>query len=1048
MKEGIYEQVINKYIKETLDNIDLNKFVVQKENIDKEEARSALSLYLVNVLKKALGYLNDEDESIKPQIDACNKIISLLKNATNEEYLDNFTIDENGEILTAFYSKVNNILALKENKIIRPSTPLSQSFLFTGSNKEPSLLNEFEKEILSCDSIDMLVSFIKWSGIRCIYDELKEFTDKGRNLRIITTTYMGATDFKAIEMLSNLNNTTIKISYDGDRTRLHAKAYLFKRDNGFTTAYIGSSNISNPALTTGLEWNLKVTEKDSAEIVRKFEASFESYWFDKEFKPFNINEDEEKFKKALAYYSKDKKNRMKFNFEIIPYDYQKEILENLRAEREIFNRHKNLIVAATGVGKTVISAFDYKEFIKENPQKNNLLFVAHREEILNQSIDTFRFVLGDLNFGEELVGGKVPNDISHLFASVQSLNSKELYEKTTRNFYDFIIIDEFHHAAAPSYKKLLEYYKPKILLGLTATPERMDEKDILKYFDYRIASEMRLGEAINRNLLCPFQYFCVSDTEDLSKLKWSRKGYDINELSKLYTNNKIRANQIINSVYRYVDDVNKVKGLGFCVSVEHAKYMAKFFNEKGIPSMALYGDSKDEDRYNAKNMLIKGDIKIIFVVDLYNEGIDIKEINTVLFLRPTESLTIFLQQLGRGLRLCDGKDCLTVLDFVGRAHKNYNFEERFRALIGKTRHSVRYYLENGFLNVPKGCYIGLEKLAKDYILENIKEAALTKKNIVSKLRTFEADSGLKLNLSNFLRYYHISLVDFYGRTGDRCFYSLLSDVGIIKGYDYEKDEYIIKRLKNLFHINSRFFIKFIWNAIKNYKTISYRSLTNIERLYVNMFYYSFYRKHPEKEGMANIESTFKDICKRAELRDEIIQILEYNYECIDFVDKEVNLGYDLPLYVYCTYSIDQVMAAFGYFDNDKSPEFREGVKYFDDKKTDIFFITLNKSEKEFSPSTMYEDYAINERLFHWQTQSRTSADSATGRRYINHKKTGNKILLFIRENKNENGITSPFMFLGEAEYVSHSGDRPISFIWKLKNDMPPEIIKKANKSII
>lgn len=249
-------------------------------------------------------------------------------------------------------------------------------------------------------------------------------------------------------------------------------------------------------------------------------------------------------------------------------------------------------------------------------------------------------------------------------------------EKTEKDFYDFIIVDEFHHAAAQSYQKLLDYYEPKILLGLTATPERMDGKSVLTYFDDRIAAEIRLTEAIDRKLLSPFQYFGVSDTVDLSNVKWRKKGYDLRELENVYTSDKIRVRQIVKSLYKYVTDIDEVKGLGFCVGVEHAKYMAKSLNDFGIPSIALHGGSDREVRETAKQKLLAGDIRFIFVADLYNEGVDLPEVNTVMFLRPTESLTVFLQQLGRGLRLAEGKECLTVLDFIGQAHKDYDVFEK------------------------------------------------------------------------------------------------------------------------------------------------------------------------------------------------------------------------------------------------------------------------------------------------------------------------------------------------------------------------------------
>lgn len=413
MKQGLYEQIINTKILEELDGINKENFIIDKENIDNEEAKVLLSQYIESVIRRSLNYIRDKekekDYKLLRQIEACNKIINILSEISDEEDIKKYKIDENGEILTALYSKINNKRTLTKEKAIRPVTPLSQSSLFTGASLEPNMLSELNKEILSCDSIDLLVSFVKWSGIRCLMDSLEEATQGGKKLRIITTSYMGATDFKAINELSKLPNTEIKISYDTERTRLHAKAYMFKRDTGFTTAYIGSSNLSNAALTSGLEWNIKITEQDSFDIVRKFEATFESYWNDSEFISYKgSDEDKIRLKRSLRNELKTEENDFNFTFDIRPYSYQKEILDKLKVEREIFNKNRNLVIAATGVGKTVISAFDYKNYCNDNKGKaNRLLFVVHREEILKQARDTFRAILKNNNFGDLMVGGEL-----------------------------------------------------------------------------------------------------------------------------------------------------------------------------------------------------------------------------------------------------------------------------------------------------------------------------------------------------------------------------------------------------------------------------------------------------------------------------------------------------------------------------------------------------------------------------------------------------------------------------------------------------------------
>ena len=541
---------------------------------------------------------------VSSQVALANRIISTIITETKENELDEMTVAERAEQLLALFDKKNSILSLNEKAaIIRPETSIAQSSLFTGAIHEPQMFTELKKEI-------------------------------------ITTSYMGATDVKAIEELRKLPNTKIKVSYDTKRTRLHAKTYVFYRDTGFTTAYVGSSNLSNAAISSGLEWNVKVTKKDLPETIDKIEATFESYWNSNEFEYYN-EEQKERLARALKaekYF--DNNNAEVYTMDIAPYSYQQEILDKLEAERKVRGYHRNLVVAATGTGKTVISALDYKRFRKQNPDKPcRLLFVAHREEILKQSMYTFRAVLKDANFGEMFVGSYKPESIDNLFISIQTFNSQSFTEKTTSDFYDYIIVDEFHHAAAPTYQKLLSYYNPQILLGLTATPERMDSKSILPYFNNRIAAEIRLPEAIDRKLLCPFQYFGVTDTVDLDHLKWAAGGYDKGELSRIYTLSGMMANRradlVVSSLLKYVTDIDDVKGLGFCVTVEHAEFMSNYFNARGIPSMFLTGHSPDEERKDAKARLVKGEVRFIFVVDIYNEGVDIPEVNTVLFLRPT-----------------------------------------------------------------------------------------------------------------------------------------------------------------------------------------------------------------------------------------------------------------------------------------------------------------------------------------------------------------------------------------------------------------------------
>ena len=1044
LKEGLYEQVINAEIADELNICEQEGYVFSTGEISSPESSRILADYISNIIGQQLHVVLDRKrEDVSAQVELVNKLIATIKSQTEEDSLEGKELDINPQQLFSFLNKQNTIFALnKSAEVIRPETSIAQSSLFTGAVNEPQMFSELKKEIVSSNRIDMIVSFIKWSGLRLIIDELQEFTNKGGKLRIITTSYMGATDAKAIDRLHQLPNTEIRVSYDTEITRLHAKSYVFYRETGYTTAYIGSSNMSKAALSIGLEWNVKIAQQDQKETIQKINATFESYWNSPEFELY----DESKKERLHRALSKEKQTGVSsegiLNFDIRPYSYQKEVLEKLYAEREIQGNYRNLVVAATGTGKTVISAFDYKNFRDfSKPNKPRLLFVAHREEILKQSLYTFRHVLRDNNFGELFVGNYAPSSLDILFVSIQTYNSQELYDKISDDFYDYIVVDEFHHAAASSYAKLLDHHNPKILLGLTATPERMDGKNILSYFNDRIAAEIRLPEAIDRKLLCPFQYFGVTDNVDLSHLKWSRGGYDRTELSNLYTFSERIANRraihIIESVLKYTTDINEVKGLGFCVSIEHANYMSEVFNENGISSIALTGNSDNDLRDTAKQRLVDGGIKFIFVVDIYNEGIDIPEVNTVLFLRPTESLTIFLQQLGRGLRLYDDKECLTVLDFIGQANKKYRFENKFSALLIDSSKSIQKEIKKGFTHLPKGCYIQLEKKSKEYILDNIKASFSGKAGLISRIESFEEDSDLPLTLRNFLEYYNLDVRTLYAKGS---FYRLSVSAGVKEAFADNDESVMQKALQRFCLINSRRFIKFILRLLRGEKWI----LSAAENRMLQMLQYTVWGKGVND---CPYSDTAQSIMANSTMCSEMIELLEYQYSKIDFIDECADLGFECPLDLHCTYSRDQILVAMDFMN---PTSVREGSKYLRDKEIDVLFVTLNKSEKDYSPTTMYNDYSINEKLFHWQSQSTISDTSTTGLRYINQRKNGNKILLFVRDSKKDSilGITDSYTFLGAVEYVRHDSSKPINITWKLSSPIPAKFYKKSNKLMV
>lgn len=1044
MQLGLYEQLINKIVISKLNELDREKFYIKKSDIDKAEAAKLLSQYLSNVIKYALSLITGDD-SIDRQIILSNKIIYLLKDELSNQDFEEDLISLEAKILSAIFLKLDAGFSdfEKHLKSITPYSRLIHSELFTGNNSGISLESEIKKEILSSDRISFLVSFIKWTGIRIFEKELFDFTERGGQLKVITTSYMGATDLKAIEYLATLKNTEVKVSYNTDNERLHAKAYLFYRNTGFHTGYIGSSNLSRSALTNGLEWNIKVTSTEVGHIINKFVKTFDTYWQDKEFEFFDKQRDSAKLRIALKKESRISSTSVYTYFDIKPFPYQSEILEKLETERLVHNRDRNLLVAATGTGKTVISAFDFKNFRSVNSSAK-LLFVAHRKEILQQAQATFQGVLKDANFGELWVDGIEPERYDVVFASVQTLNNRLSDLSLSATFYDFIIVDEVHHISANSYRSILSYFQPKILLGLTATPERMDGEDILRDFCNTIAAEIRLPEALNRKLLCPFQYFGVTDNVDLSTAIWKNGRYLPAELTKVYTQNDNRVNHILFNLRKYLNDFQDVRALCFCITQEHAQYMAEKFTLSGINSDYLVS-SRSNERESIRLRFQRKEINYLFVVDIFNEGVDIPEIDTVLFLRPTESLTVFLQQLGRGLRLADKKDCLTVLDFVGNSRPEYDFAGKFRALIGKTNSTIHKEIEDDFPHLPLGCSIVLEKKAKEFILENIRNASSISKNqLVSKIQNYQHQTKLPFNLRNFSEFYHIPLQLIYKRG---CWKRLCQMAGKVEELDSTNEKEIHRAISKKWQsCNSITYFRFILDLAKNDFKFKFADLTEPEKQMCLMLHYDVW----QDAGMfRSLEASINAIGKNAVLNQEIIEVMNVLIDKINYIETDIVLPICQPLKIHSRYTREQILAAFGFSTFDQKSSIREGVALSIEKNLELLFITLNKSEKDFSPTTLYDDFAISEKLFHWQSQNNVKPESGKGKSYIDHLSENKRILIFVREkNEDEYGNVMGSVFLGDANFVEYEGSKPMNIKWELNEPIPHYLWKDTAKMAV
>ena len=843
MKIGIYEQIINQLFEKKISSIDPTRFYIGERTIEKNEVAKLLSTYLSNIFEQMLidviDTATDIDENeeitsthLKKSIDLANAIISKL--VTDFHLESGNLVSAQAKILTAVIDKTQSDYPNLSKRLeeIMPIKGLVNGELFTG--KGIKLYTELQKEICSANEIRLMVSFIKKRGLALLLPQLKEFTNRGGLLKVITTTYMKATDFEAVKQLATLKNTEIKITYDETSERLHAKAYIFLRETGFNTAYIGSSNMSEQALDTGVEWNIKVTQMEQPRMIKTIMGAFDASWWAEGYETFVNGEDDIRLKAAL---NENSEKEIDFNvLQLIhPFDYQQEILESLQMEREIRGHWRNLVIAATGTGKTVIAASDYKRFANSH-EHARLLFIAHREEILRQSLRTFQQVLCNYNFGEKWYGGEEPANYEHVFASKDMLNNRLDDLHLPEDYYDYIVIDEVHHVAAGSYRKIIDYFKPKILLGLTATPERMDGYDITQDFD-GISAEIRLDDALNKGLLVPFHYYGITDSVDYSEIAWNRGQYVASELSRIYTCNDARTGVILKSLETYLtkSNINNIRALCFCIDQNHAKYMAAKFTLCGLKADVLTSENT-QMRTVLYRRLKNKEINYLFVVDMFNEGIDIPEVDTILFLRPTESLTVFIQQFGRGLRKAKGKTHVDIFDYVGNCRAEFNYTDRMRAIIGRTSMSVEEEMERNCPHLPLGCRITLEPKAKEYIMRNIKGAIkrFTTQKIVTLVQNFEKHHSVPLTLTNFVNIYQIPLNKLYR---DRTWNQLLCETGIKHQQSRFNTELCRAVFRKWLSTDSYSYFSFIKNLVQKDFKIRVDILSPVDQKRLLMFYY-------------------------------------------------------------------------------------------------------------------------------------------------------------------------------------------------------------------
>jgi len=1035
MKPGLYDDLVTQSLIHEIERLKTDGIVPLFGKVEPAQLPDYLTRFLAAQLTKAIRIYGPNDAT--RQIELANAVIESISSKSEDlAFLLNERIARTDE------HDVLEELAATDKPSPRPLTELSASSLLTGAPGLPQLGREIELELATADRCDMLVAFVKSGGMRLLREPLRRFTERGGVLRLITTSYMGASDPAVVEELAKLPNTEIRINYDTHAARLHAKAYFFHRDSGLSTAYIGSANLSHAAMTSGLEWTVKCAARELPHLFRRCAAEFSGYWENPSFEPYDPG-NPDRFRDAIRKERRDfdEQGDTKLTvFDLSPHPFQQEILEALAFARESREHFRNLIIAATGTGKTMIAAFDYRNESRKLGRHPRLLFIAHRKEILEQALGSFRQVLKDGNFGGLMVDGLEPHSMDHVFCSIQTFTTRKLHEVHGTDAWEYVVIDEAHHAEAKSYDPIIDLLRPRILLGLTATPERTDGSSVAAHFDRPAAAEIRLPDALQDKLLCPFHYFAISDaTVDYSQIPWARGKYDEGELQNLLNANHLRAQLVLDKLREYLPDPygsgefdrKTVRALGFCVGIEHAGFMARFFREAGIAAECLTSETDAATRRQLRADLANGRLNILFVVDVFNEGVDIPEVNCVLFLRPTESHIVYLQQLGRGLRRTSEEKCLTVLDFVGQCRREFRYDLRFTSLLPGKRHRLLDEVENAFPHLPSGCAIAMERQARATILASIKR---TYQN--PEIRIRDAFSNWSADQAPTFR-------EFIEATGE-------DPIELLAKRSWSQWKAIVRDEQppedpdlgafKLHLLLARAALQRAPRYLHWIKRLTQSNPANLESLchepLAKPAYQLLWNRNGREIEAANLTEAFQRLHRNPSVIRDLAEVVEWAQSLAPANALQL---YGLPdtLELHGLYSSTEINAIFGKDAFHGKGAKGVGVIHFEEQKVVVHLVTFEKNEKQFSETTMYRDFPTAPDLLHWESQAAATQQSMMGRIYAEHVSRGYRILFFTRIRKEAaRGVTAPFLFLGEGKFLDATGNRPIAIRWQLQHPMP------------
>lgn len=919
------------------------------------------------------------------------------------------------------------------NQDITSNLAYRPQFVSNNYKEGRKVLSSIEDELLRCDQFFISVAFITMSGLTPLLQTLKELEVKGIPGQVLTTDYLNFSDPKAISKLESFNNIELKMYCTEDsEDGFHTKGFIFKEDELYRII-VGSSNLTLGALTINKEWNTKIVSTEQGEYALNILEEFKNLWNSESAKCFNdfieqytINYELIKRQKAIAKQAeipsivqyKLKPNKMQLNF-----------ISNLRRIKSE-GKDKALLISATGTGKTYASAFALRE---DNPKK--ALFIVHREQIAKQAIKSYKKVFGSTKSFGLLSGTSKDFEADYLFSTMQTMSKPEVIKKFIRDEFETIIIDEVHRAGAESYQRIMEYFCPRFWLGMTASPDRTDSFDIYGLFDHNIAYEIRLQQALEENLLCPFHYFGITDLEVNGEVFDDSAG--VRNFSSLICD--ARADYVIDKANFYGYCGDRVKGLIFCSRKDEAKELSNKFNDRGFQTEFLCGDNSQEYREGCINRLISDDnsdkLDYIFTVDIFNEGVDIPEINQVIMLRPTESPIVFIQQLGRGLRKADNKEYVVILDFIGNYMNNFMIPIALSGDRTYNKDNIRRHVMEGSRVIPGSSTIHFDEVSKKRIFQSIDNSSTTKKFLKEKYNELKNKLGRVPNILDFYKYGEVDPMLFitYSKTYDRFVRNVDLDYTIV----FNNEEVAILEFVSSLLVNGKrphelLMIKMlINNQLINEE--SFRSeLETVGGIFnkkdyqssINILTKDFISTQSEKMKYAIVDFfDMKQIKHRQHCRalSFYTKLNEHNFrmELNNLVEfgmmKYVDLFKDHDednLVLYQKYSRKDVCRLLNWERDDSATIYGYKIKY----GTCPIFVTYEKKE-DISNSTKYEDQFINNRVFSWMTRSRVATHNTEAQELIHFKENGLKIYLFI---KKSDGEGTDFYYMGKVAPISWS----------------------------